>query len=338
MNSSLYRNGPGNLHYENEDRVVFYKITKDKEEWIPLPEKLIMRAKTETEKIQKTESSESFANNRPDEIEECAMCHQTEDCGIYLTRQMAKEQQEAGEPPEIVPGLNPRKRKAKTQSCEGSGLRCKVAKQQTQIRDKDILSIGVPITDKAFDKERILIAESQMTDINRNQEVNLFDPKRIYKMGTSPLEQKLYARVLNKRNRIKGGLHHLTYIIKARCRMKKIDMTMGEAKKEAWRMMLITSQSNTPPRASKTTKTETIQGVLVAMFRISDANMMALFGSAVLPILNPKDDLAQKLMRQSHTVKRHDYHPIHRTMDSARTALSTGTPATPIATGVMKQT
>ena len=77
------------------------------------------------------------------------------------------------------------------QSCEGSGLRCKIAKQQTQIRDKDILSIGVPITDKAFDKERMLIAESQIADANRNKETNLFDPKRIYRMGPSPLEQKL---------------------------------------------------------------------------------------------------------------------------------------------------
>jgi hypothetical protein len=42
MNSKLYRNEPGNLHYESEERVVFYRITKDKEEWIPLPEKLIM--------------------------------------------------------------------------------------------------------------------------------------------------------------------------------------------------------------------------------------------------------------------------------------------------------
>ena len=61
------------------------------------------------------------------------------------------------------------------------------------------------------------------------------------------------------------------------------------------------SQTNSPLRASKNTKTETIQGVLVAMFRISDANMMAPSGSAVLPMLNPKDDLAQKLMRQSYT-------------------------------------
>ena len=100
----------------------------------------------------------------------------------------------------------------------------------------------------------MLVAESQIADVDRNKETNLFDPKRIYKMGTSPLEQKIYARVLNKRNRVKGGLHHLTYIIKARCRMKKINISMAEAKKEAWRMMLITSQTNTPPMASKTPK------------------------------------------------------------------------------------
>ena len=119
-----------------------------------------MRAKSESEKIQQTDSSESFANNKPDEIEECAICHQEEDCGIYLTRQMSRVQQEKGIPSEILPGLNPRKRKSKTQSCEGSGLKCKVARTQTQIRDKDILSVGAPITDKTFSKEKILIAES----------------------------------------------------------------------------------------------------------------------------------------------------------------------------------
>ena len=51
--------------------------------------------------------------------------------------------------------------------------------------------------------------------------------------------------------------------------------------------------------------------------------MNILFGTEALPILNPKDELAQKLMKQAHTVKSHD-HPIHRTIDSARTALSSG--------------
>ena len=107
--------------------------------------------------------------------------------------------------------------------------------------------------------------------------------------------------------------------------MKKMQLSMADAKKEAWRMMLITSQVNTPPKVSKNTKTEMIQGVQVAMFRISDENMNALFGSAVLPTLNPKDVLAQKLMRQAHTIKKYDFHPIHRTIESSRTALSSGT-------------
>jgi hypothetical protein len=107
--------------------------------------------------------------------------------------------------------------------------------------------------------------------------------------------------------------------------MKKLQISMSDARKETWRMMLITSQSNTPPKIGKNTKTETIQGVQVAMFRISDENMNALFGSAVLPALNPKDMLAQKLMRQAHTIRKYDFHPIHRTIESSRTALSSGT-------------
>ena len=133
MNSKLYRNGPGNLHYDSEERVVFYRITKDKEEWIPLPEKLIMRAKADTEKIQKAETSETFPNNKPEEVEECEICHQTEDCGIYMTRLMAREQQEAGKEVEILSGLKAKKRKLKTDSCEGSGLVCKASKMQTQL-------------------------------------------------------------------------------------------------------------------------------------------------------------------------------------------------------------
>ena len=70
---------------------------------------------------------------------------------------------------------------------------------QTQLRDKDILSIGSPISDKAFKMERTLIAESQMPDHSRNVESHLFDTKRDYLMGTLPLEQNIYLRVPNKR-------------------------------------------------------------------------------------------------------------------------------------------
>ena len=56
INSKLYREGPTHLHEDGPDRVVFYRVTKDKEEWIPLPE----RAKTQSEQILKAAPSESF--------------------------------------------------------------------------------------------------------------------------------------------------------------------------------------------------------------------------------------------------------------------------------------
>ena len=85
---------------------------------------------------------------------------------------------------------------------------------------------------------------------------NLFDI-----MGNSALEEKMFQRVIRKRNRIKGGLHHLTYIVKARCKMKKLDISLGDARKEAWRLMLITSQSRNPPKPNKSTRTAIIQGM-----------------------------------------------------------------------------
>jgi hypothetical protein len=103
MNFKLYRKGPGNLNYDSEDWVVFYRSNKNEEEWIPLPENLIMRAKAET--------SETCAKNKPEEVEECEICHQMEDCGIYLTRLMAREQEEAGKEVEILSGLKAKKRK-----------------------------------------------------------------------------------------------------------------------------------------------------------------------------------------------------------------------------------
>ena len=80
--------------------------------------------------------------------------------------------------------------------------------------------------------------------------------------------------------------------------------------------MLITSQSWIPPMPNKTTRTEITEGVQTAILRISDPDMKILFRTEALPILNPKDELAKKLMKQAHTVKSHDYHPIHIDSDN----------------------
>ena len=140
LNSTLYRNGPEELFKDCEDRVVFYRFTEGKEEWIPLPEKLIQRARSDTEKIQKTEPSKTFANNQipEDKLEACNLYHETKDCGLYLTRQMQKEQEKLGSATKLETGLQPRtrKRKAKAETCEGLGLKCKAAKQSTSLKEK----------------------------------------------------------------------------------------------------------------------------------------------------------------------------------------------------------
>ena len=77
---------------------------------------------------------------------------------------MAKDQQATGKEVEILPGLKSRKRKLKTDSCEGSGLVCKASKMLTQLRDKDILSIGSKITDIAHQKETIALAQNRQAE------------------------------------------------------------------------------------------------------------------------------------------------------------------------------
>ena len=89
-------------------------------------------------------------------------------------------------------------------------------------------------------------------------------------------------------------------------------------------MMLIKSQTNLEPNTLKSTTVKKVEGVKVGVFRVSEPNMNRLFGTPYLPLLNPKEELAQKLMQQAHTTRKHDYHPVHRTLESARTALSSG--------------
>ena len=67
-----------------------------------------------------------------------------------------------------------------------------------------------------------------------------------------------------------SGLHFLSHIIKGALKMKKQNISMWTARKEAWRKMLITSQKNTPPRSSKSSQTRIRNGVQIVQFRGTD--------------------------------------------------------------------
>ena len=56
-------------------------------------------------------------------------------------------------------------------------------------------------------------------------------------------------------------------------------MNMKDARKEAWRLMLITSQNNQAPKPVKHTRTEVIQGVTIVTFRMGNQEMIEKYGS-----------------------------------------------------------
>ena len=170
------------------ERVVFYEISAAGEKWTPLPERLIMRAKEDSEKIQSTISSETFANNQPSET--CNHCHMNfEDCGLMITRSMKEDTKEDGVEERGT------KRKMTTESCEGMGFSCNLKKMKTLLSDKDVLKI----TDEAFKQERAIVAESKIATRGGQGISNLFDAKRTHLMGDTPMSQKLYHKVLRKR-------------------------------------------------------------------------------------------------------------------------------------------
>ena len=79
------------------------------------------------------------------------------------------------------------KEESQIPTCEGLGMKCKMARQSTSIRDKDVLALGAPITDKAHTAEMETLFKSKMSEIKMNQKQNLFNPTREYIMGNSPI-------------------------------------------------------------------------------------------------------------------------------------------------------
>ena len=106
----------------------------------------------------------------------------------------------------------------------------------------------------------------------------------------------------------------LTHVIRAYEMIKGTKMGITEARQEAWCLMLVTSQREFPPVIKKDYATKTIEGVIVAAFRLEDKDAEQAFGGKMLPILSAVDPMAQKLMKEAHIAANFTYHPIHRTL------------------------
>ena len=138
INSEMYREGPTDFKKGKgmDTQVVFYKFTKEGEEWIPLPKKLIMHAIKDIKVILDSKADNTFINIEEKDMEniKCEKCSIEEDCGIYLTRQQAKLQRAQGINTQHTELLNNKvKAKAlKWTTCEGTGFVCKRKKAETK--------------------------------------------------------------------------------------------------------------------------------------------------------------------------------------------------------------
>ena len=110
INSDLYRHRPPDWKaIDGIKQVPFYQMTKDKEEFIPLPHELITKAKEQERKIQELDPERTLSNKIENSL---CICEIPEECGIFLTtRAMTNKGKD------VVPW--------RTRSCIGTGMTCR---------------------------------------------------------------------------------------------------------------------------------------------------------------------------------------------------------------------
>ena len=72
-----------------------------------------------------------------------------------------------------------------------------------------------------------------------------------------------------------------------------------------WRLMLITSQKEEEPQTQKGYVYDEVKGVKSIKLRIAINNAMDIWGTRVLPVINGKSELGQKLIREAHEKTMH---------------------------------
>ena len=141
-----------------------------------------------------------------------------------------------------------------------------MSKQPTSLRNREILVTGRPITDKGYIGRIKTPIKSKISKIRINQKGSSFNPTKQCILGYPSLEDMMSKRIIRKKDKSRGGIHHLTYIIKTWSKKKMLDINLRDARQEAWSLMVSTSQTRGSPKPNKNTRTATIQGAQTAIF------------------------------------------------------------------------
>ena len=335
INSSFYREGPEMLKKKSTMKgLVFMRISKEEETFIPLPEKFIKRSTQKIEDIDKP--GKDYGNTEEEKLTKdtnvkCLSCTTEEDCGLFITRQQkrAEEQANAKETHTVEEQndkvLEGHKRKHVGVSCEGPGLVCKKKRREEPIEGDLILNTDKVIASKVVTKKARLKEREAMVEMGQQQKhlrKSLIKVDHEYIFQQRIFTESFYKRLLHSKFSIRGTLnvtrHALAFLVKIKKlkQQKENKMWKKSLMEEAWRQLLLCSQQFCPiQKIPKSYSIQELQGVKIAKFRLKEDNH--LLGANFLPILNVKSMLAGKLLNESHLNPAMRFLPIHRTISGS---------------------
>ena len=162
--------------------------------------------------------------------------------------------------------------------------------------------------------------------------VNLFDPKHVYKIaGGQCLTEERFARAARHKVTVTGSMQSLKWELFGLMKIIGLHkdhrnygrLSIRDAEMEAWRLMLMTSQTLHPPKCKKII-TERVHGVTVINFRVDEIHARRIWGANYVPVLSGKCLLAQRLLQQAHSSINWNLQRAQRTIKGTKAALQTG--------------
>ena len=88
--------------------------------------------------------------------------------------------------------------------------------------------------------------------------------------------------------------------------------------------MLITSQKGQEPQNQKGYVYDDVKGVKAIKLRIATNKAMDIWGTRILPVINGKSELGQKLIREAHEKTMHTLGVYHQGPEATMSALQSG--------------
>ena len=108
------------------------------------------------------------------------------------------------------------------------------------------------------------------------------------------LKEELYKMIVGRKQSIEDSMSLLYWIIRftLKAKKEKRDIKLADIPREMWRTLVISGQTNFPPKVFKLFSETKVQNVIVTEFRLSNETAVSLYGAKHIHILSRFDLLA----------------------------------------------